>query len=226
MKELTEHCPKPMLEVAGKPVLEHTLGRLRQAGFTQALIVTGYRAEMIEGYFRGYPMEIGFVRQTVAEGTGQAAMLAREWTDEEPFLLTFADILIDTPDYLGVASKLEGNSAAPAAVALNWVEDPAAGAAVYEQDGRMIRIVEKPAPGTSNTHWNSAGAFAFRDEIFAELERVPRSSRGEYELTSAIVQLLDRGRPVLVHPLTGFWRDVGRPEDLVEAARILTKKTP
>ncbi len=221
MKELTEHRPKPMLEVAGKPLLEHTLGRLQDAGFKQAMIVTGYRAEMIEDHFLGYPMDIAFVRQTLAEGTGQAAMLAREWAGGEPFLLTFADILIDTPDYMGVAAKLAGNADAPAAVALNWVEDPAAGAAVYEEKGRMVRIVEKPPPGTSTTHWNSAGAFAFRSEIFTELERVPRSARGEYELTSAIVQLLDRGRPVLVHPLTSFWRDVGRPEDLVEAEKIL-----
>ena len=85
----------------------------------------------------------------------------------------------------------------------------------------MIRIVEKPAIGTSTTHWNSAGSYVFRPTVFEELERVPLSVRGEYELTSALSQMIERGLRLLLYPLQGAWRDVGRPGDLDAARKMV-----
>jgi dTDP-glucose pyrophosphorylase len=84
-------------------------------------------------------------------------------------------------------------------------------------------IVEKPPRGTSSTRWNSAGLYAFDPVVFQEAENVPPSPRGEYEITSAIEQLLEHGRAVRMFEITGAWRDVGRPEDLASAADILTR---
>jgi dTDP-glucose pyrophosphorylase len=85
----------------------------------------------------------------------------------------------------------------------------------------VTRIVEKPAPGTSTTHWNSAGLYSFRPAIFDELARIPLSPRGEYELPSAMAQLLHAGRKLLLYPIRGAWRDIGRPEDIAIAEKLL-----
>lgn len=221
MGSLTEELPKPMLPLRGKPLLEHILDRLHEAGFTQGLIVTGFRAETIEEYFARYPIPFTFVRQPVLNGTGSAALLAREFCGADPFLLTFGDILTEAADYRAMSAKLEADPEAQAVLAAKWVEDPWQGAAIYEQDGAVERIIEKPLPGSSTTHWNSAGSYIFRASIFDELSRIPLSPRGEYELTSAITQLLDAGRRVLLHGLQGGWRDVGRPDDLGAAERMV-----
>lgn len=222
MKALTADRPKPMLELAGKPLLEHILDRLAEARFEEVLIVTGYRAEMIENYFADYPeLHVSFLRQEEADGTGSAARLAEDWVADSPFLLTFGDIVMEAADYRTMAGILERDAEVAAVAAVKWVDDPTAGAAVYEENRRITRIVEKPAPGTSTTNWNSAGTYVFRPEVFGELRVIPISPRGEYELTSAVHQLIAAGRKVMIHALAGDWRDVGRPEDLAAAEQML-----
>lgn len=214
MGTITEELPKPMLPLRGKPMLEHILDRLGEAGLREALVVTGFRADVIEAHFARYPMPVSFRRQEKLDGTGSAAHLAREFCGNDPFLLTFGDILTETSDYRAMLDKLEQDNAADAVLAAKWVDDPWQGAAIYESGCVVERIEEKPPRGGSSTHWNSAGAYVFRPVVFDMLEALPLSPRGEYELTTAIEMMLSQGRRVLLHGLRGSWRDVGRPEDL------------
>jgi UDP-N-acetylglucosamine diphosphorylase / glucose-1-phosphate thymidylyltransferase / UDP-N-acetylgalactosamine diphosphorylase / glucosamine-1-phosphate N-acetyltransferase / galactosamine-1-phosphate N-acetyltransferase len=222
MKQLTDDRPKPMLPIGGKPMLEHVLDRLRAAGFKETLIVTGYRGEMIEEHFRGYPMQLVYPVQETLDGTGGAARLARDFVGDDNFLLTFGDILVNAEDYAGIAARLESDAQTEAVVGVKWVDDPWQGAAVYEQDCIVRRMVEKPPQGTSTTHWNSAGLYTFRASIFDELASIPKSPRGEYELPTAVEQLLERGARVRIHAIEGAWRDVGRPEDIQEAEKFIS----
>jgi len=222
MKQLTDDRPKPMLPIGGKPMLEHVLDRLRAAGFSEALIVTGYRGEMIEQHFRDYPMRIVYRVQETLDGTGGATRLARDFVGSDSFLLTFGDILVNAEDYSGIAARVESDPLTEAVAGVKWVDDPWQGAAVYEQDGIITRMIEKPPQGTSTTHWNSAGLYAFRASIFEELATIRKSPRSEYELPTAVEQLLARGARVRIHPIEGAWRDVGRPEDLPEAEKLIS----
>ncbi len=212
MGALTENLPKPMIPVAGKPLLEHILDRLREVGIAEAAIVTGYRHELIEAHFEQYPMRISYFHQEVLDGTARAVLLARGFVSDDPFLLTFGDIWCDVADYRGLVAALDAE--AEAVIGVRDVDDPWQGAAVYERDGNVIRMVEKPPKGTSATRWNSAGLYVFRAGVFAELERVPKSARGEYEITSAIETMVERGLKLRLYAIQGEWRDVGRPEDL------------
>jgi NDP-sugar pyrophosphorylase family protein len=219
MKDLTVAAPKPMLSAGGRPILERLIERLIEAGYSEALIVTGYRAESIEDHFRDYPFPLHFLRQAPIDGTATAALLARQFVGRDDFLLTFGDILADPPCYREILDRLRREPAAGAILGVRDVDDPYQGAAVYVcEGGKVTRIVEKPPRGESTTRWNSAGIYAVRASLFEELERVPRSSRGEYELTSAISQLIEGGKLLRIFPIEGQWRDIGRPEDL-EAVR-------
>lgn len=219
MGSLTGGVPKPMLAVNGKPILEHALDRLLAAGIEEALVVVGYHGEQIRGHLAAYPMRLEFQEQTVLNGTAQAALLARDFVALDPFLLTFGDIVCPVEDYRGLMAVLTAET--DAVLGVKYVEDPWQGAAVYEERGRVVRIVEKPPPGTSATHWNSAGVYAFRPSIFEEAANIPLSPRGEYELTSAVEQTIAHPRMVRLYAILGDWMDVGRPEDLERARNVL-----
>lgn len=220
MGELTRQVPKPLLPIQGRPMILHILDRLQAAGVTHVHMITGFLAEEMEQAASQHALPISFTRQNEVNGTGAAALLARQWAGEDRFVLTFGDILAESAHYAGM---LGAAAAGPDAVlAARYVADPYQGAAIYaDAEFRILRIVEKPELGTSSTHWNSAGVYVCGPEVFGELERIPLSPRGEYELTSAFTQMLDRGKHLRLFPLDGQWLDVGRPEDLKTAAEIV-----
>lgn len=219
LNEVTQGLPKPLLPLHGKPLVEHVLDALRAAGFGRFLLVVGYRHELF--YARFAPdRSIHFALQDPVDGTGSAARLAEPFVAGSPFLLMFGDILASPEDIQAVWQRLMEDARAAAVIAVKEVEDPWQGAAVYETGGVVTEIIEKPPRGTSRTHWNSAGIFAFRPAIFPALAQIGRSPRGEYELTDGIRKLLETGHRVLAQPLAHAWRDVGRPEDVRAALEI------
>lgn len=214
MGEATAELPKPMLAVRGRPMLEHVLENLASAGVERFLLVVGYRREVIERHFRGWRLPVEFVVQEVPNGTGSAARLSREFTAGEPFLLTFGDILCGEAAYRRCAGVMHEHPATAAVMSVRHVDDPWRGAAVYEEQGRIMRVIEKPPPGTSTTHWNSAGLYAFKPVVYDYLDRLEPSPRGEYELTSALEMMLADGLDLRIAEIEGSWRDVGTPDDL------------
>jgi NDP-sugar pyrophosphorylase family protein len=215
MGALTEELPKPMLPVGGKPLLEHILDHLGRSGIQECGIITGYHHDAIEKHFERYPMRLTFIHQEIINGTAGAAKLARAFAANDPFLLTYGDIWCEPADYRRVMQPIEEEPETEATLAVKYVDDPFQGAAVYVANGLIREIVEKPPKGTSTTNWNSAGIYCFRPRVFEEIERVPLSPRGEYELTSAIEQMIDGGRKLRAVEIKGTWRDIGRPEDLM-----------
>jgi NDP-sugar pyrophosphorylase family protein len=209
MGALTHDVPKPMLPVEGKPLLEHVLDHLAEAGIRECALITGYHREMIERHFAAYPMRLEFIHQEVLNGTAGAAKLARPFVDGDPFLLTYADIWSEPADYRRVMEP-----DAEATLAVKYVDDPFQGAAVYVKEGFIENIIEKPPKGTSTTHWNSAGIYTFRPSIFEEIEKVKLSPRGEYEIPDAVQAMIKGGRKLRAVEIKGAWRDIGRPEDL------------
>ncbi len=222
MGSLTEQIPKPMIRVAGKPLLEHVLDGLREAGIARAAVVTGYRHELVEEYFQQYPIPISWVHQDQLNGTATAVRLTKDAVGQDAFLLTFGDIWCEPADYRGLIATLVEDTAA--VLGVRKVDDPWQGAAVYEQSGVVGKIVEKPERGTSQTNWNSAGLYCFRPDVFAELDRVQKSARGEYEITSAIEQMIAAEKTLRIYEVRGTWRDVGRPEDLAEMEKLMAAK--
>ena len=218
MGELTDDRPKPMLSLEGRPMLAHQIERLEAAGMEQILVVIGYKGQLVRDYFEEHPpalARLDYVVQQTADGTGSAAKLARDFAGEDAFLMVYGDNLVDASVY---SAMLEEAARAEMVMAVKYVEDPYQGGAVYVDGDRVTKIVEKPPQGTATTHWINAGIYVFRPSVFAELDRLELSPRGEYELTDAVHGLLSSGRRVGWRPIEGYWRDVGRPEDLSSAS--------
>lgn len=212
MGEMTLETPKPMLPVQGRPILEHVLERMASVGVERFFLVVGYRRETIVEHFRDWRLPIEFRVQDPVDGTGSATRLAREFAGDEPFLLSFGDIFCEPSAYTACAEALHPNTVA--VMGVKWTEDPWQGAAVYEKDGVIQKVIEKPPPGSSSTHWNSAGLYALRPVAFEYLDRLTPSPRNEYELTQIFEMMLADGRELRIASVDGTWRDVGRPEDL------------
>lgn len=217
---LTEHLPKPLLPVAGRPIIVHILDGLFKAGIRDVMIITGYLAESLEaelGNGAGSGMEISYIRQERLEGTARALALARGHLGDARFFVGWGDILVRPENYRAVVRAARF---ADAAIAVNEVDDPATGAAVYVDEQMVVqRIVEKPAPGTSATHWNNAGLAVLGPEIWPCIEALTPSERGEYELPQAVAAAVASGARVAAVPVEGPWFDIGTPESL-ESARL------
>ena len=102
MRELTNDVPKPMIEVRGKPVLEHIVEGLRDAGVRRLLIIVGYHAEAVRNFFgdgRRHNVAIEYATQTVQDGTGRVVELAHDFVTDRPFILAYGDILVDPANY-------------------------------------------------------------------------------------------------------------------------------
>lgn len=225
LRPYTDEIPKPLLEVAGRPILQHILLGMASAGIREAVVVTGYRAEQIEeclGDGKRVGVRVSYRRQQEPTGSGPATLLAEEFVRSEPFLLSFADILTSRENYSALLRKFASDPC-DALLGLNEVDDPWAGAAVYLDGDRVTKLVEKPLRGTSTTRWNNAGVMVLTDCIFPALRELEPSERGERELPQAVGPLMRQGRRVLGLKFTGFWSDVGTVEELNRLNRLATQ---
>jgi UDP-N-acetylglucosamine diphosphorylase / glucose-1-phosphate thymidylyltransferase / UDP-N-acetylgalactosamine diphosphorylase / glucosamine-1-phosphate N-acetyltransferase / galactosamine-1-phosphate N-acetyltransferase len=215
MREMTAELPKPMLEVRGKPVLQHVVEGLRDAGVGNFLIIVGYRADAVQNFFGDgsrYKIEIQYATQTVQDGTGRVIELAKNFVSLAPFVLGYGDILVAPENYKSIVDLAED---VEAVVSVTRGEDVTKGGAVFVSDQMdVVDLREKSKPGEVTSPWYNAGLYAFRLSIFDFTAKLKPSPRGEYELTDAIRELAQSGKKVRALKLTGVWADVRDPEIL------------
>lgn len=217
MKELTNETPKPMLKVQGKPILQHIIEGLREAGVTRVLIVVGWRAEVVQEHFgdgSGHGVAVEYVTQVVQDGTGRVVELAKEFAGSAPFVLSYGDILIDPANYRRLVEL--GDAEAFVSVKHNPGEIAKGGAIFVDDAFTVTDVREKPGPGEPTSPWYNAGVYTFRPSIFEFTAKLEKSPRGEYELTDAIRALAQSSERVRAVELTGDWADVRDPEVLAD----------
>jgi glucose-1-phosphate thymidylyltransferase len=212
----TLHTPKPLLKVAGKPVLAYILDDLVALGVEEIVFIVGYLREAVEEWIsREYP-QLGahYVLQEVQDGTAGAIALAEPFIDED-LLIIFADAVLEV-DY-GLARTLGQEYGA--VIWAKEVEDyQRFGVIVTNDDGTMQTIVEKPSEPISKLA--NIGLYYVREhELLFEgvrhtLGAEPGPS-GEYYLTDAFQYMVDHGSRLITAPVDGWW-DAGKPETLLE----------
>lgn len=156
---LTEHTPKCMVEVGGRPVLERNIEWLAAGGVHDLAVNLHHRADVVSGYFgdgSAHGVTIHWSHEVELLGTAGTLASLRGWIGSEHFLVVYADNLIGCDLHALVASHLAGTPAAT--VALFEREDvSASGVAELTHDDRIVRFVEKPSPGETDSRWVSAG---------------------------------------------------------------------
>jgi len=220
MRELTVELPKPMIEVRGKPVLQHIVEGLRDAGIREFFIIVGYRADAVQNFFGDgsrYKIAIQYATQVVQDGTGRVVDIARNFAENSAFILSYGDILVDPQNYKSIVDLPDDIEAIITVTRGEGVGK--GGAAFLNERMELVDLREKSPPGEPTSPWYNAGIYAFRPSIFEFTAKLKPSPRGEYELTDAIRELAQSGKKVRALELTGEWADVRDPEILARLNR-------
>lgn len=218
MEPLTSGCPKVMLQVANKPILEHILNSAIEAGIEGFVFITGYLEEQIKEYFGDgskWGVSIEYVQQKEQLGTANAIGCAKGYV-EGAFLVLNGDMLIGQEDLKILLSRTE-----EAVICVKEVENPSDFGVLETENNRVIRIIEKPKNPPTNLA--NAGIYLFRESIFDFIDRTRASVRNELEITDSIQMLIDSGVAVGYSSLEGRWIDIGYPWDLLKANEYLLK---
>jgi len=219
LRPLTETRPKHMIQIGGRPLLEHHLNSLRDAGINEILLVVNYMADQIREYFGDgsrFGLKIEYAYQKEIRGTADAFALAEDYVDRD-FLATYGDLLISSNI---VRSALDFHLRNKPAATLTTVEvkHPKRYAVIKLVERRVVNIIEKPSPESVESNQINAGVYVFSPEIFEAIKQTGKSPRGEQEITDSIRILIDRGEKVLATKVSSKeWLDVGRPWDFLDA---------
>jgi glucose-1-phosphate thymidylyltransferase len=210
---LTRRVPKPLVHVAGRPVMDYVMDTVAGFDVEELIVITGHLKEDVERYITThYQVPARFVEQRRLDGTAGAINLARPWVDG-PVMIIFVDTLFDADLGLIRTSEADG---------ILWakeVEDyQRFGVIVTDQQGYMTRIVEKP--DTPVSRLANIGLYYIKDwrTLFDGIAQVlgrAAGKGGEYYLTDAFQYMVDQGRRLLVANVGG-WYDCGKVDTLLE----------
>ncbi|MDR2699585.1 MAG: NTP transferase domain-containing protein [Nitrososphaerota archaeon] len=221
LQPLTSTRPKHLITLTGKPILQFCLDAIKTAGITDIVIITHYMSDKIKTYFgdgTSQGLKIAYVEQKELLGTGNAAMAAELFVDDDPFVLVYGDLLFAQDTIKQVVDSY--SKAKPAAVmAVVSVDKPENYGIIDLAEGKKLkRIIEKPVAKETSSNLVNAGIYVFSKEIFKKLCDIKKSIRGELELTDALTMLASEGKTVLIEELDRTaWFDVGKPWDLLDA---------
>jgi len=216
---LTKRVPKPLVNVAGRPVMDYVMDALRRAGqLEELIIITGHLKEKVEDYVRkNYDIPARFIEQKVLDGTAGAVNLARPYVDG-PVIVIFVDTLFDAD--LSIVRTVDADG-------IIWtkeVEDyQRFGVVVTDKQGYMTKIVEKPSTPISRRA--NIGLQYVKDwrTLFDGIDHVmksPPGKGGEFYLTDAFQYMVDQGKKLYVSEVGG-WYDCGKVDTLLETNQHL-----
>ncbi|MGI9076303.1 MAG: sugar phosphate nucleotidyltransferase [Gemmatimonadaceae bacterium] len=217
----THVTPKPMLKVAGKPVMSYILDDLEKLGNVEQIVyITGHLREKVEAFTRSqYGFPAIFVEQVVQNGTASAVELARPYVDQ-PVLIIFVDTIFETD--LSVIKTTDADG-------IIWVKEvedyQRFGVVVTDSEGNMTRIVEKPKTPISKRA--NIGLYFIRNWklLYEGIDHVMRqpAHMGEYFLTDAFQYMIDNGARITVIDVEG-WYDAGKLDTLLDTNRAMLEK--
>jgi glucose-1-phosphate thymidylyltransferase len=216
----THLVPKPLLKVAGRPVMDWVMDRLKGLDVTELIFITGHLKEQVEEFTRArYRIPSRFIEQKVQDGTAGAINLARPYV-KEPVLIIFVDTVFEADLTLINRTDADG---------IIWakeVEDyQRFGVVVTDAQGYMTRIVEKPSTPISKLA--NIGLYYIRavDSLWKGIDHVLASpaNKGEWYLTDAFQWMIDHGKRILTAEVGG-WYDCGKLDTLLQTNEILLRK--
>jgi dTDP-glucose pyrophosphorylase len=217
LKSLTSETPKPMLRIGEKPILLMIIEQLRRAGISRFVLSVGYKADVIENYFKDggeLDVEISYLREPERMGTAGCLSLLRA-VPQEPFLVMNADVLadVDFHELLGQHSQ-----SGCLATVCTWQHEYRIPYGVLQVvGGRVEGITEKP----SLHHQIYAGICALAPQC---VQFIP--SHQAFEMPDLLQAIIRSGGTVATYPVKDFWIDIGSPEDFHRASHEFSAFAP
>jgi glucose-1-phosphate thymidylyltransferase len=220
LRPLTHTGAKQLIPVANKPILYYAIEAIREAGIYEIGIVVGDTHEEIKkaiGDGSHWGVSVTYIEQDAPRGLGHAVKISESFIGNDDFLMYLGDNLVrgGVRDFVERFKMNKPNSL----ILLSRVDDPQRFGVAELRDGRVVRLVEKPKVPMSDLAL--VGVYLFDNNVFKAVKEIQPSARGELEITDAIQYLVDVGRTVESYVIDGWWKDTGKPEDVLEANRMM-----
>ncbi|MET9297311.1 glucose-1-phosphate thymidylyltransferase [Streptomyces sp. NPDC003077] len=221
LRPLTHAMPKQLIPLANKPVLFHALEAVRDAGITEAGVIVGdWHKEIRQAVGDGsrFGLRVEYLYQEAPFGLAHCVLIARDFLGDDDFAMYLGDNVFGD----GITGPAEHfRRTRPAAqVAVTPVDAPQEyGVVETDPGGRVRALREKPRRPRSNLA--VTGAYFFTPLVHDAVRAIEPSRRGEREITDALQWLVDQGHDVRAVEVTGWWKDTGRVEDILDGNRLL-----
>ncbi len=220
LRPLTYTSAKQLIPVANKPVLEYCIDAMREANIEDVGIVVGEtKKEIVEAVGDGsrYGLNVSYIEQDAPLGLAHAVMVSEEFIGNSSFVMMLGDNLIMD----GIARFVESfdKDNANSHILLAKVQNPNQFGVAVIKDDKVVDLIEKPKEFISDLAL--VGVYLFDDKIFEAVKQIQPSFRGELEITDAIAWLIKNGYTVSHHLVSGWWKDTGKLEDILEANRMV-----
>lgn len=220
LRPLTYTNAKQLVPVANKPIIYYGLEAMAQANIRKIGIVIGETGPEIReavGDGSRWGLKITYIEQDKPLGIAHAVHTAEKFLGDEPFVLYLGDNLL-RDGITGLVREFEQQKP-NATILLAEVEDPRQFGVVEVRGGKIIALEEKPKKPKSNLA--IVGVYLFDSNILRAVRKVKPSRRGELEITDSIALLLKQGLTINSHVISGWWKDTGKREDILEANRMV-----
>lgn len=220
LRPITHTSAKQLVPIANKPILFYALEAMAEAKIQEVGIVVGDTKQEIRGAVGDgaqWGLDVTYIEQEAPLGLAHAVKIAGPFLGNDPFVMYLGDNLVKD----GIRSLVEEfeRLGANSQILLARVRDPQRFGVAELQDGRVISLEEKPTHPKSDLAL--VGVYMFDHTIFGAVNAIQPSHRGELEITDAIQYLIDHGYRVHPHVISGWWKDTGKLEDMLEANRIM-----
>jgi len=220
LRPLTFTQAKQLVPVANKPVLFYGIEALRDAGIVDIGIIVGDTMDEIReacGDGSRWGVRIAYIEQPEPLGLAHAVLVAEKFLAGDSFVMYLGDNILKS----GITSLVDEFRAKKpnSLILLTSVPDPKMFGVAELRDGRVARLVEKPREPRSDLAL--VGVYMFDGHIFEAARAIQPSGRGELEITDAIQYLVDHGFEVQPHLVSGWWKDTGKIDDILDANRLI-----
>lgn len=225
LRPLTFTGNKHMIPIANEPMVFYGLRQLAAGGITDVGIVLGPLHEGIQEAVKDggqFGVSVTYIDQGAPKGLAHAVSCARDFLKEDPFVMYLGDNLLQegVSGFIGDFNR----GGVDAVIGASRVPNPESYGVIELEGDRILSIEEKP--DVPKTDLALIGVYLFTSEVHPIIERLQPSKRGELEITEAIWQLHKSGKRVAVRRVQGWWKDTGRPEDLLEANDRVLETSP
>lgn len=220
LRPITYSQQKQLIPVANKPILFYAIEDVIEAGTSDIGIIVGPNKEQIIETVNNanFDAKITFIEQEAPLGIAHAVKISEEFIGDGPFVVYLGDNILKGGIIRHVKRFKKGDM--DANILLTHYENPSLfGCAELNEDGSIKRLVEKPEKPPSDLVL--VGVYMFRSSIFEAVKNIKPSWRDELEITDAIQYLIGNNFKVNSEIVTGWWKDTGRPEDIIEANQLV-----
>jgi len=214
LRPLTSNCPKPMLPLANRPMMEHVVNLLKQHGIDEIVVTVAFLANQIRTYFGdGSEFGVKMVYATEDQPLGTAGSVRNAMDElDERFLVISGDVLTDID--LGAILAFHEEKQALATIGLVAVDNPLEfGIVITKEDGAIERFLEKPTWGQVFSDTINTGIFVLEPEVF---DYIPADRPVDFS-SEVFPALLADGKPIYGAVAEGYWEDVGTLESYVSS---------